>query len=252
MAKTYLCSGNGDERVLGIVLENMLAEMKTAGRSSLLIYSGNPPFALEPFKIHQRDIVLRFFDRCGASRIPAIGFEDLLENLSENRKRRLFLLEETSYSDIVLYGGAQPPAPYFEYADELILFINNDASSPGWVYNTLKQLSGKDPRKTARAVIVNARGSENAAVFFYLLKEEIDTLLGYEHPLFFSGHVRIDQDLASAVLPLGRTVLEVFPGSRMHGEIKYVVRNIPRENGTDSKETFFKRLIDSMEKKPGA
>jgi hypothetical protein len=32
----------------------------------------------------------------------------------------------------------------------------------------------------------------------------------------------------------------------------YIVRNIPRKNGTVLQETFFARLIDSMKNKPGA
>lgn len=251
MARVFLCSGNGDEKALGIIFENVLAEMRSAGLRALMIYSGNPPLALEPLKVHQRDIVSRYFDHYAKAKIPAIRFENLLENLSESRKRHLLLSDEKSFSDIVLFGGAQPPATFFDYADELILFISDDASSPGWVYNTLRRLPGKEPHKPVRAVIVNAPGSENAAVFFHLLREEIDALLGYEHPLFFAGHVRLDQDLASAALLLDRTILEVFPGCRFHGEIKYVVRNVPREYDTDVKETLFKRLIDSAEKKPG-
>jgi hypothetical protein len=252
MATVYLCSGNGDERAPGIVLENMLAEMRAAGRTALLIYSGNPPFTLEPLKIHQRDIVLRYFDHFASAQVPAIKIENLLANLSESRKRHFLLSEEKNFSDIVLYGGALPPATFFNYADELILFTNHDASSTGWVYNTLRQLPGEDPRKPVRVVIVNAPGHESAAVFFYLLKEEIETLLGREYPLSFAGNVKLDQDLVNAALPLGRTILEVFPGSRFHGEIKYLVRNVPLGKGAELKETLFVRLIDSMEKKPGA
>jgi MinD-like ATPase involved in chromosome partitioning or flagellar assembly len=226
--------------------------MKAVGRSPLLIYSGNPPVALEPFKIHQRDIVLRFFERCAASRVPAIEFENLLDNLSESRKRRFFLTDGRNYSDVVLYGGERPPAPFIDYADELILFINSDSSSPGWVYNTLRRLSGKDLRTTARAVIVNARGTETAAVFFHLLKEELDALLGRECPLLFAGNVRLDRDLAEAALPAGRTIVEVFPGSRFHGEIKHVVRNLTRGNGAGSEDGLFSRLVSSMEKKPSS
>ena len=97
------------------------------------------------------------------------------------------------------------------HVDELLLFIAHDESSSGWVYNILQQLSGEGRRIPVKTVIVNAPGFEGAAVFF-------------------PGHISLDQDLVNTSLPMGRTILEAFPGSRFHGKIKYIVRNIPRKN----------------------
>ena len=248
--RVYLCTGNEDAKYVNIVIENLLVELKTSGKTPLLISIGKPPFSTGPLKTQQKESGLKYFDYYTGAKIPTIELSDLAQHLSDTKRRDFFISEESKLDEIYLYGASPRIDNMRIMADELILFIKRDASSSSWVYNVVKQLMDKNKDAGIDIVTTGVNHLEEAAIFFSNLREEIASLLGRSVKMAFSGFIKFNIDHLNAALSSGKTIIELFNGGQFHGMIRYILRNLPRNVDIVHEESFLSRWGSDIDKNP--
>ena len=246
----WFCVGNADERFTSLALENLLMEMASTGTPPLSVFTSSPPFSFQPVRPGQRDRLERHFEYYTALRIPALRLEELCQHLSEARRRSLFVSEGSRFSAIVISGPSLPGEGVPAVADAVVLFVSKGTSTPGWVYTVSRTLAARNPRLPIAIVFLNAAHLEEAAVAFHEVREETLSLLGKDIRILFAGFMRFDSDYAEAALKTGRTIIEQFPGSPLHGQVKYVLKALSKVVPAPPIEPYFSRMAAWVASRP--
>jgi hypothetical protein len=236
------CVGNADERYTSLALENLLLEMASAGMAPLSVFASAPPFGFPPERPGPRDRLGRHFEYYTAARIPALRLNELCQHLSEVRRRSLFVSEGSRFDAVVISGPSLPENGVPAVADAVVLFVTKGTSTAGWVYTAARTLSVWNPRLPVAIVFLNTAHLEEAAIAFHDVREETLSLLQKEMQILFAGYLKFDPDYAEAALKTGRAIIEQFPGSPLHGQVKYVLRSLQKVVPAPPIEPYFSRM----------
>ncbi len=239
----WFAVGNTDERFTTLALENLLAELSSMGRSPLAVYSESPPFSTPSIRIDAKNRLDRSFEHFTTAAIPAIGLHALTESLSLAKQRERCRAEGSRFGAVLIRGSSIPeeglPAVA---ADGVLLLITRDTATPSWVYQGAKILSERASALPICIVVVNAAHLEEAAVFFQDVKDEVVSLLRKEVPFKFAGFLKFDPDYTNSALDAKRPLVQHFPGSSFHGQIKYIVKALSRAVPFPPQESFLERM----------
>ncbi|MCX7039811.1 MAG: hypothetical protein NT005_11855 [Spirochaetes bacterium] len=134
-------ASNADERYTTLSVENLLADLAATGGSPLSVYLGSAPFSSAPLRGGSRDRLEKYFERFGAARIPAIRFDELTRALADPRRKSLFASEGSRYSHVVISAPSIPSTGLPVAADAAVLLVTRGTSTPGWVYETARNLA---------------------------------------------------------------------------------------------------------------
>jgi hypothetical protein len=238
----WFFAGNGDARFLTLAVENLLVELARTGRSPLAVYSDTPPFSSTRAVARGRSRLDRYLERYTAARIPAIRLQDLGQSLRDARRRSLFVAEGANLDPVLITGPEIPESGLPTVADGVALLIVKGASTPAWVYETVRPLVLCKESLPVSIVAVNTDCLEEAAVCFHDLKEEMASLLQTEVPLRFAGYLKFDADYMEAALMAGQPLVEYFPGCPFHGQVKYVLNSLSKAVAQPPAETYFSRM----------
>jgi len=177
-AAAWFCTGNADERFTTFALENLLAELASTGRSPLAVYVESPPFSTPPARFDARDRFDRFFEHFTKAAIPAIRLSALEELLLGGRVRERFSAEGSRFGAVVIRASSIPAEGLPTIADGIALFVARGTSTPGWVYQAARALSGHGAGLPVCIVVLNAGHLEAAAAFYQETRDEVVSLLG--------------------------------------------------------------------------
>ncbi len=241
------CVGNADERFTTLALENLLVELASKGNSPLAVFTDSPPFSMQQSRAAARDRLDKHFEHYTAAAIPAIRLSNLCACLSDARQKKLFLAEGSRYGTVLIRGSSIPETGLPTPADEVVLFVVNGPSTPGWVYQAARTLAGRDINTPIAVVVMNAGHLEEAAVFFQDTKDEVVSLLKKEVPIRFAGYMKFDPDYTDAALKTGCSLVECFPTSPIHGQVKYVVNALLKAVDSNPNDSYFARLAVWLE-----
>jgi hypothetical protein len=235
-------AGNADERYTTLTVENLLADLAATGDSPLAVHLGCAPFSSAPVRGGSRDRLERYFERFGDARIPAIRFDELTRALADLRRKSLFAAEGSRYSHVLISAPSIPSTGLPVVADVAVLLVTRGTSTPGWVYETARSLARDIQALPIALVILNAGHLEEAAVFFHEVREEVASLLKTPQPIVFAGYLKFDPDYTEAAVKARRPILEQFPGSPLHGQVRYVLRALSGLVPAPPAEPYFSRL----------
>ena len=238
----WFFTGNADERFLTLTVENMLVELACTGRSPLAVYSDTPPFGSTTVRARGKSRLDRYLERYTAARIPALRLHDLRQNLLDARRRGLFVAEGAKYDPVLITGPEIPESGLPTVADAVTLFIVKGTSTPGWVYEAIRPLVLRKELVPISVVVLNAGCLEEAAVFFHDLKQEVLSLLNTDISIRFAGYLKFDPDYTEAALKAVRPIVECFPGSPFHGQVKYILKSLTKAVETPPAEGYFSRM----------
>jgi hypothetical protein len=241
-AAAWFCTGNADERLLTLALENLLAELASTGRSPLAVYAESPPFSTPPARFDARDRFDRLFEHFTKAAIPAIRLSALEEILLGVRVRERFGAEGSRFGAVIIRASSIPAEGLPVIADGIALFVARGTSTPGWVYRAAKTLSEHEKSLPVCIVVLNAGHLEAAAAFYQETKDEVVSLLGKDIGFRFAGHLELDPDYVSASLNAHLPLVTCFPGSPFHGQVKYVARTLSRAISAPPAESFLQRM----------
>jgi hypothetical protein len=246
-AVAWFAAGNTDERFTTLALENLLAELSSMGRSPLAVYMESPPFSTASIRIDTRDRLDRSFEHFTAAAIPAIALDALTESLSSARQRDRLRAEGSRFGAVLIRGSSIPDEGLPAVADGVVLFLTKGTATPGWVYRAAKILSERGNNVPICIVVVNAVHLEEAAVFFQEVKDEVASLLRKDVPFKFAGYLKFDPDYTNSALDARRPLVQHFPGSPFHGQIKYIVKALFRAIPLPPAESFLERMAARAE-----
>jgi len=220
----WFCAGNADDRLTTLALESLLTELASHGASPLAVYSHTAPFSTAPLRLDGRDRLARSFEHYTRLRIPAIRLEELCRLLANPRRRAAFAEDGARYSPILVSGPAVPEEGLPSVADAVVLLAAKGTSTASWVYQAARNLAAKSADLPVSIVVMNAAHLEEAAVFYQDVREEVVSLLGRELSIGFAGFLRFEPDYADLAVKNGVSLVEGFPSSPIHGQIKYVLK----------------------------
>jgi len=246
-AAAWFAAGNTDERFTTLSLENLLAELSATGRSPLAVYMESPPFSTQPIRTDSKGRLDRSFEHFTAAAIPAIRLNDLMESLASARQRDRFREEGSRFGAVLIRGSSMPDEGLPAVADGVLLFITKGTATPGWVYRVAKILSDRGSTLPVCIVVVNADHLEEAAVVFQEVKDEVTSLMRKDVRFSFGGFLKFDSDYTNSALDAKRPLIQHFPGSPFHGQIKYVVKALSRVVPLPPQESFLERMASLAE-----
>jgi hypothetical protein len=235
-------TGNADERYTTLSVENLLADLAGTGGTPLSVYLGSAPFSSAPLRGGSRDRLEKYFERFGAARIPAIRFDELARALADSRKRSLFAAEGPRFSHVIISAPSIPTTGLPVVADAVVLLVTRGTSTPGWVYETARSLARNGNALPIALVILNASHLEEAAVFFQEIRGEVASLLKTPQAISFAGYLKFDPDYTEAAVKARRPIVEQFPGSPLHGQVRYALRCLSGLVPAAPVEPYFGRL----------
>lgn len=206
------------------------------------MYLGSAPFSSAPLRGGSRDRLEKYFERFGAARIPAIRFDELTRALADPRRKSLFASEGSRYSHVVISAPSIPSTGLPVAADAAVLLVTRGTSTPGWVYETARNLARNGNAPPIALVILNISQLEEAAVFFHEIRGEVASLLKTPQAISFSGYLKFDPDYTEAAVRARRPIVEQFPGSPLHGQVRYVLRSLSSLVPAPPAEPYFGRL----------
>lgn len=238
----WFCTGNADERYTMVALENLAVEAARQGGTPLAVYQGSPPFSTPPLRFDARDRLARNFEHYTGARVPAVRLEELCRHLAHPRRKALFSAEGGRYSTVFVSGPAVPTEGLPSVADGVVLFAAKGTSTASWVYQTARAFVKKAAELPIAVVVMNAPHLEDAAVFFEEVRKEVVTLLGKELPIRFGGFLRFDPDYLEAAREGGVSLVEAFPGSPVHGQVRYVLQALSAAVPPRSGPSYFDRM----------
>ncbi len=246
-APAWFAMGNTDERLTTLALENLLTELSSTGRSPLAVYSESSPFSTPSIRIDTKDRLDRSFEHFTMAAIPAIRLDTLMESLSLAKQRERFRAEGSRFGAVLVRGSSIPDEGLPAVADGVLLLIAKGTATPGWVYQGAKILCERGSTLPICIVVVNAAHLEEAAVIFQEVKDEVAALLGKKVPFRFAGFLRFDPDYINSALDAKRPLVQHFPGSPFHGQIKYIVKALSRAVPLPPRESFLERMAELAE-----
>ncbi len=238
----WFCTGNADERYTTLAVENLLVELASSGGTPLAVYSHSAPFSTAALRLDTRDRLARHLEHFGSARIPALRLDELCRHLSNPRRRALFIAEGARYSTVVVSGPTIPEAGLPTVADAIVLFIAKGTATASWVYKLARTLVAKAIDLPVAVVVLNAAHLEEAAVFYSSVRQEVVSLLGKELPIRFAGCLRFDPDYSETALHSGLSLVERYPTSPFHGQVKYVLKAISTAVTSSPAESYFSRM----------
>jgi MinD-like ATPase involved in chromosome partitioning or flagellar assembly len=243
--------GNADERFTTLAVENLLVELATTGRAPLALYTESLPFSTPQVRPSTKDRLEKHLTRYTAAAIPTIRLGDLRDHLSDSRRRKLFITEGPRFDCVLIRGSAIPESGLPTVADAAALFVVKAKATSAWVYQAARSLVGRDEILPIPLVVVNAGHLEEAAVFFQDVKHEVASLLKRDVPIQFAGYLNFDPGYADVAVKAGRSLVELFPGSPFHGQIKYILAALFRAVPAPSQETYFSRMVAWLDTRRG-
>jgi hypothetical protein len=246
-AAAWFGAGNVDERYTTLAMESMLAELASAGRSPLALYTESPPFSTSPGRVDTRDRLERCFEHYTDSAIPAIRLSALEEMLSDGRQRARLRARGPTFGAVLIRGSTIPEDGLPVIADGVVLFITKGTATPAWVYKAARILTEHAKDLPICIVVVNCANLEEAAVFFQEMKDEVLSLLRKDIMFRFAGFLKFDSDYTSAALNVKKPIVRYFPGSPFHGQVKYVLKALSRAVSNPPAESFLERMAARAE-----
>jgi hypothetical protein len=246
-AAAWFAAGNTDERFTTLALENLLAELSAMGRSPLAVYSGPPPFSTPPLRIETKSRLGKGFEHYTSAEIPAVRLETLVESLKSAKQRERCRAEGSRFGTVMIRGASIPDDGLPTVADGILMLLAKGIATPGWVYKGAKILHGRGEIPPICIVVVNSTHLEEAAAFFHEVKDEVCALLKKEVPFKFAGFLKFDPDYVNSALDAKRPLIQHFPGSPFHGQIKYVVKALLRAVLFPPVESFLERMAAAAE-----
>lgn len=240
--KALFVAGNADERYTTLSVENLLTDLAATGGSPLAVYLGAAPFSSAPVRGGSRDRLEKYFERYGAARIPAIRFDELTRALADARRKSLFAAEGSRYSHVVVSAPSIPSSGLPVVAEAAVLLVTRGTSASGWVYETARSIARGGEAIPIALVVLNAGHLEEAAVFFHQVREELASLLKTPQSIAFAGYLKFDPDYTEAAVKARRPIVEQFPGSPLHGQVRYVLRALSSLVPAPPAEAYFARL----------
>jgi hypothetical protein len=247
----WFCVGNADERFTTLAVENLLVELATTGRAPLALYTDSLPFSTPQARPSAKDRLEKHLVRYTAAAIPTMQLDRLSAVLSDSRHRKLFITEGPRFDVVLIRGSSIPESGLPTVADAAALFVVKATATPAWVYQVARTLVGRDEMLPIPLVVVNAGYLEEAAVFFQDVKDEVASLLKRDVPIQFAGFMNFDPDYSDAALKAGRSLVELFPGSPFHGQVKYVLAALTRAIPSPSQDTYFSRMAAWLDTRRG-
>jgi hypothetical protein len=241
-APAWFGAGNADERYTTLAFENILAELASAGRSPLAVYTESPPFSVASNKADAKERFDRLFERYTESGIPAVRLGALEEMLSDGRQRDLLRANGSKFGAVLIRGSTVPDTGLPTVADGAVFFVVKETATAAWVYRAARILAGRGQILPICMVVANCAHLEEAAVFYQDVKDEVCSLLGKNIPFRFSGFLRFDADYTSAALNAKKPIVRYFPGSPFHGQVTYVLRSLTRAIPSPPAESFLERM----------
>jgi len=106
----------------------------------------------------------------------------------------------------------------------------------------MRALSARAADLPVDVVVVDAAHLEEAALFFYGVREEARSLLKKEPDIRFSGFMKVDLDCARIAHTLGCYLVECFPGSPFHGQVSRITQTLLRSTDADHRAGFINRM----------
>lgn len=238
----WFCTGNADERFTTLAIENLLVEIATRGGHPLSVFSHTAPFSTPPLRMDSRDRLARNFAHYTLAGIPAVRLDELCRHLANSRKRALFVAEGARFSTVLVSGSTIPEAGLPSVADAIVLFVAKGTSTASWVYQIARILVTKAINLPIAVVVLNAAHLEEAAVFYSVVRDEVISLLKTELPIRFAGYLRFDADYAEIALQGGLSLVEQYPSSSFHGQVKYALKAISGAVAVPPAESYFSRM----------
>ena len=247
----WFCVGNADERFTTLAVENLLVALATTGRTPLALHTESLPFSTSPVRPSGKDRLEKHLVYYTAAAIPTMRLGDLSVVLTDSRHRKLFITEGPRFDVVLVRGSSLPESGLPTVADAVVLFVVKATATPAWVYQVARTLAESDEILPIPLVVVNAGHLEEAAVFFQDVKDEVASLLKRDVPIQFAGFLKFDPDYADAALKSGRSLVELFPGSPFHGQIKYILGALARAVPAPSQDPYFSRMAAWLETRRG-
>jgi hypothetical protein len=251
----WYCVGNADERFTTLAVENLLVQLASTGKAPLALYCDSLPFSTPPqARQGAKDRLEKYLARYTAAAIPTMRLSDLVAALLDSRHRKLFITEGPRFDVVLVRGSSIPESGLPAVADAIVLFVAKATATPAWVYQVARTLVGRNEMLPISLVVVNAGHLEEAAVFFQDVKDEVASLLQRDVPIQFAGYLNFDPDYADAALKAGRSLIEQFPGSPFHGQVKYILAALFRAASAAPQDSYFSRMagwIDTRRGKAG-
>jgi hypothetical protein len=247
----WFCVGNTDERFTTLIVENILMELVATGKTPLALYTESLPFSTTSVRPGVKDRLEKHLIRYTTAAIPGMRLGDLSALLSDSRHRKLFISEGPRFDAVLIRGSSIPESGLPTVADAAALFVVKAKSTPAWVYQAARTLVGREEILPIPLVVVNAGHLEEAAVFFQDIKDEVASLLKRDVPIRFAGYLSFDPGYADLALKAGRSLVELFPGSPFHGQIKYILAALCRAVPSPSQEPYFSRMAAWLDTRRG-
>lgn len=247
----WFCAGNADERFTTLLVENILVELATNGRAPLALYTESLPFSTAQVRPGAKDRLEKHLVRYTTAAIPSMRLGDLSALLSDSRHRKLFISEGPRFDAVLIRGSSIPESGLPTVADAAALFVVKAKSTPAWVYQAARTLVGRGEILPIPLVVVNAGHLEEAAVFFQDVKDEVASLLKRDVPIRFAGYLSFDPGYADVARKAGRSLVELFPGSPFHGQIKYILAALCRAVPSPTQEPYFSRMAAWLDARRG-
>jgi len=239
--RTFLCISNAPDPLTAIALENIIVECAGCGRSPLSVFSAAPPFTHPPVKggfMGARD---RRVERFTGARVPGISLDQLPRVLSDSRWHALGG-DDASPDTFFLQGPSFPDDRLYQASDAVLMLVTMADTAAGWVYSRLRALLARGGDLPVDVVVLDAGHLEEAALFFYGVREEARSLLKKDPDVRFAGFMRVDADCARIAGAMGCSMVECFPGSPFHGQVSRVTQALLRSTEPDRRAGFVNRM----------
>jgi len=243
----YLFLGNDEERSLRIAMENLLVQRALSGGSPCAVAADGFPFISEPVKASGKTWYSKVFSHFTASGIPAVRLADLIRLLSDSRKRRRLVSEQTPFSEVFLCASAIPDAGTLHSVEAATVFLRKEPASASWLFETARELLDVNQALPISLVTMNAAHLEEAGVFFHTVREEVLSLFQQKPDIRFAGYFNFEEEYLDRSLRARKSLVELFPGSPLHGLVKYVLKAILPPKAAEPKESFFQRLANHLD-----